>query len=108
MVSLTWPHVNAWRLSRQHLLQRAERGKLLEVVSNLGGVQAQVMSAAEMAGGARVDGLAPADIQNALWRDRSLIKTWAMRISASKARIRGTGKSVLTNMATSFETVEYA
>jgi hypothetical protein len=79
MISLSWPQVNAWRLSRQYLLQRADRGKLLEAVSHLGGIQAQVISAAEMALGARVEGLAPTEVQNALWRDRSLIKTWAMR-----------------------------
>jgi len=43
------------------------------------GVQAQVMSAAEMAIGTRVDGITAQDVQSALWRDHSLIKTWAMR-----------------------------
>ncbi|MGH2537872.1 MAG: winged helix DNA-binding domain-containing protein, partial [Candidatus Promineifilaceae bacterium] len=42
-------------------------------------VQAQVASAAEMALGVRVDGLRPADVQQALWQERSLVKTWAMR-----------------------------
>ena len=37
------------------------------------------MSAAELAIGARVDGLPPADVQAALWQERSLVKTWAMR-----------------------------
>ena len=43
------------------------------------GVQAQVMSAAELALWARVDGLRPADVQTALWQERTLVKTWAMR-----------------------------
>src|SRR5438874_8884630 len=43
------------------------------------GVQAQVMSAAELALGARVDRLRPADVQAALWQERTLVKTWAMR-----------------------------
>nr|MDQ6910050.1 winged helix DNA-binding domain-containing protein [Actinomycetota bacterium] len=43
------------------------------------GVQAQVMSAAELSIGARVDGLTRADVQRALWQDRTLVKTWAMR-----------------------------
>jgi hypothetical protein len=43
------------------------------------GVQAQVMSAAELALWARVDGLRPADVQAALWQERTLVKTWAMR-----------------------------
>jgi hypothetical protein len=79
MIPISWSQVNAWRLSQQYLLQRADRRKFLEVVRRLGGVQAQVMSAAEWALGARVDSLAPRDVQNALWHDRTLIKTWAMR-----------------------------
>lgn len=43
------------------------------------GLQAQVMSAAELAIWARTDGLSPTDVQSALWQDRTLIKTWAMR-----------------------------
>ena len=38
------------------------------------------MSTAELAIGARVDGLSPQDVQSALWKDRRLIKTWAMRL----------------------------
>src|SRR3990172_8621004 len=79
MAALSWRQVNAWRLSQHSLLQRAEHRQLLEVVTRLGGVQAQLMSAAELALWARVDGLAPGDVQNALWRDRTLVKTWAMR-----------------------------
>jgi len=45
-----------------------------------GGIQAQVMSTAELAIGARVDGLSPQDVQSARWKDRRLIKTWAMRL----------------------------
>jgi Winged helix DNA-binding domain len=42
-------------------------------------VQAQVMSAAELSLSARVDGLRPSDVQTALWQERTLVKTWAMR-----------------------------
>lgn len=77
--TLAWEQVNAWRLAQHHLLERAERRQLLDVVTRIGGVQAQVMSAAELALGARVDGLRPVDVRDALWRDRSLIKTWLMR-----------------------------
>jgi uncharacterized protein YcaQ len=61
------------------LLQRADRQHLLDVVTRIGGVQSQLMSAAELSLWARVDDLAPADLRNALWRDRTLVKTWAMR-----------------------------
>jgi hypothetical protein len=43
------------------------------------GVQAQVLSAAELSIGARVEGLTRAQVQRALWQDRALVKTWAMR-----------------------------
>jgi hypothetical protein len=77
--SLTWNQVNAWRLSQHGLSSRFNRPDLLTAVTRTGGVQAQLMSAAELAIGARVDGLSPQDVQNALWKDRSLVKTWAMR-----------------------------
>jgi hypothetical protein len=79
MQSLTWPQVHAWRLARQFLRPRAEQAALLEVVSRLGGAQAQVMSAAEQSLGVRLNGLRPADVQAALWQDRTLAKTWVMR-----------------------------
>lgn len=79
MVSLNWGQANAWRLAQHYLLPRAHRQNVREVVTRVGGIQAQLMSAAELSLWARVDGLASADVQNALWRDRTLIKTWAMR-----------------------------
>lgn len=79
MISLTWPHVNAWRLSRHHLSPRLERRDFLDAAGLTCGIQAQVMSAAEMALWARADGLTPQDVRSALWQDRTLVKTWAMR-----------------------------
>ena len=52
---------------------------MLDVVRDHVGVQAQVIGSAELAIHARVDGLRRDDIRNALWRDRTLVKTWAMR-----------------------------
>jgi hypothetical protein len=79
MVSLNWKQVSTWRIAQHHLLERAERGRLLEVVAQIGGLHAQVMSAAELAVWARVQDVTPADVQVALWSERSLVKTWAMR-----------------------------
>lgn len=76
MKLLTWDQVTAWRLARHGLVPRVG---FQEAVRRLIGVQAQVMSAAELALWARVDGLRPADVQAALWQERSLVKTWAMR-----------------------------
>ena len=79
MISLTWEQVHAWRLEQQCLMPRLGRGNFVRAVERVLGVQAQVMSAAELSIGARVDGLKRADVQRALWQDRALVKTWAMR-----------------------------
>ena len=42
-------------------------------------IQAQVMSSAELSLRARVRGLRRDDVREALWQERSLVKTWAMR-----------------------------
>jgi uncharacterized protein YcaQ len=52
---------------------------MLAVVSRLCGLQAQVMSSAELAVWARVEDLDRRAVQRALWEDRTLVKTWAMR-----------------------------
>lgn len=77
--SLHWKQVNAWRLAQHSLAPRSKREAFVDVVSCLYGIHAQVMSAAEMALGVRTDGLSPQDVQAALWQDRTLVKTWAMR-----------------------------
>lgn len=75
-VTASWPQVCGWRLQRQHVTARA--ADPLAAAAALGGVQAQVTSAAEYTLGIRSpatrDGLAAA-----LWTDRTLVKTWAMR-----------------------------
>ena len=77
--SLTWGQAHAWRMAQHHLTARLPRGEYAAAATRASGIQAQVMSAAELALGARVDGLTPGDVQAALWRDRTLVKTWAMR-----------------------------
>ncbi len=79
MRSLKWQQVNAWRLAQHCLQPRLERKDFVKGVTRTGGIQAQLMSAAELALWARVDGLSREDVQSALWQDRTLVKTWAMR-----------------------------
>src|SRR5829696_9627583 len=79
MISLTWEQVHAWRLEQQCLVPRLERRNFIRAAECVLGVQAQVMSAAELSIGVRVDGLKRTDVQRALWQDRTLVKTWAMR-----------------------------
>jgi hypothetical protein len=76
---LTWRQVAALRMRRQHLLEPAPHGRLVDVVRDHVAVQAQVMSSAELSLRARVRRLEREDVRTALWTDRTLVKTWAMR-----------------------------
>src|SRR5204862_4385904 len=78
MLELTWPQVHAFRLQRHHLSGRAPRKDLARVVGDIGGAQAQVMSAAELQIAVRAD-CTVQDVRKALWTDPSLVKTWLMR-----------------------------
>jgi hypothetical protein len=78
-IPTTWAQVAALRMNRQHLLRRVPRARMIDVVREMVGLQAQVTSAAELQLVARVDDLRPDDIRDALSTERSLVKTWAMR-----------------------------
>jgi uncharacterized protein YcaQ len=78
-MKLTWDQARAWRLSGHHLDRRAPKRRLLDVVRDICGVHAQVQSSAELQIWARVEGVSPSDVRDALWRDRSLVRTWCMR-----------------------------
>jgi hypothetical protein len=74
-----WAQVMAWRLARHHLDERAPAAAMLDVAADIGGLHAQIMSSAELTLWARVDGLQPDTVRRALWEERTLVKTWAMR-----------------------------
>ena len=74
-----WPSVLAWRVRRQQLAERAPRGEALSVVERIAGLHAQLTASAELTLWARVSGLRRDDVSRALWDERSLVKTWAMR-----------------------------
>jgi hypothetical protein len=71
--------VIAWRAARHHLVERAPAKAMLEVVADVAGLHDQVMSSAELTLATRVDDLGPGAVRHALWEERSLVKTWAMR-----------------------------
>lgn len=79
MLKVSWAQAAAWRVHRNYLDQRAPARSMLAVASRLCGLQAQLMSSAELALWARVEGISRARIQQALWKQRTLVKTWAMR-----------------------------
>jgi hypothetical protein len=76
--SLTWPQVSAFRLSRHHLLDR-KPADLTKICQDVCGIQAQLMPATEMQFWARRHDLTRTEIDSALWKRRSLIKTSCMR-----------------------------
>jgi hypothetical protein len=78
MIRLTWPQVCARRLAR-HGLATPLPGTPADVAAAVAGVHAQVLSAAELAIGLRLDGVTRADVRHALWTERSLIKTFGPR-----------------------------
>jgi len=79
-----WPEVAAFRLARHHLAgqnpgESPFRADFITIGQNICGVQAQVMSAAEMQLWARRHDLTRAEIHSALWEKRRLVKTYGMR-----------------------------
>jgi hypothetical protein len=76
---LRWAQVMAWRAARHHLDERVPAKAMLEVAGRIAGLHAQLMSSAELTLWARVEGLEPDAVRRALWSERSLVKTWAMR-----------------------------
>jgi hypothetical protein len=78
-VPLTWGQVRAWRLDHQQLVERAPAERMLEVVAEVCGIHAQVPSSADLQVWARVAEVGPEDVRDALWEQRSLVRTWSMR-----------------------------
>ncbi len=78
---LTLPesNIHSFRLHRHYLIDRASKGSVENVVKNIGGLQAQLDSAARIALWARVQDLKPEEIDKALWDNHTLVKTWSMR-----------------------------
>lgn len=79
VAQLTWEQVLAWRLGQHHLNKRAPREAVFEVIADICGLHAQVLSYAELALLARVEEIESEFMERALWEERSLVKTWAMR-----------------------------
>jgi hypothetical protein len=66
-------------MQRQMLEQRGSRHDLIPLARMLCGFHGQVMSSAELTAAVRLDGLKPGALGHALWQDRTLYKTWAVR-----------------------------
>jgi hypothetical protein len=78
MIEVSWSQVFAWRMRRQSLVPRTSNA-VVDVVRRCAGIQAQVHSRAVLAVAQRRRAPRPAEVDRALWDDRSIVKTWAMR-----------------------------
>jgi hypothetical protein len=66
-------------MRRHYLVERAPADRVVAVVDRLSGLHAQLMSSVDLALWARIDGLTRDAVADALWRQRTLVKMWAMR-----------------------------
>ena len=77
-VSVTRDQVAAFRLGRHHLAHRAPKETLVSVVRDMAGAQAQLLSAAQLALGARTVDLTVAEVDGAI-AERRVVKVGCMR-----------------------------
>jgi uncharacterized protein YcaQ len=77
-LSVTWKQVTAFRLARHHLSERAPKRTLLSVLRDMGGAQAQLLSAAQVSLWSRVRDLQLTHIEEA-FEKRRLVKASCMR-----------------------------
>jgi len=77
--ALTWSGVTARRMARHALAEPATDLGPADIAGLLCGVHAQVLSAAELSVGRRIAGATRADVQRALWEQRTLVKTFGPR-----------------------------
>jgi Winged helix DNA-binding domain len=76
---LSWAQVTAARLDRHGLAEPLAGATPAQVAARICGAHAQVMTAAEWSIGHRLAGATRADVHAALWRERSLVKTFGPR-----------------------------
>jgi Winged helix DNA-binding domain len=78
-VDISWEQALAWRMRRHYLIERGSPDDLVAVVDRLRGLHAQVMSSVDLALWARIDRLEQDAVADALWRQLTLVRMWAMR-----------------------------
>jgi len=79
MIQLSRAQQYSFRLRRQHLAERAPLENMIQVASDVCGLQAQVLSAAQIGLWTRVTNITLADVNKAIVEDRTLVKTWSVR-----------------------------
>ena len=77
--TVSWAEVCGRRLARHGLSVPAETARPAEIVARIAGAHAQVLSAAELSIAIRASDLTRTDIRQALWSERTLVKTFGPR-----------------------------
>jgi hypothetical protein len=76
---MTWTGVTARRMVRHALAEPVAHRGPADIAATLCGAHAQILSAAELSIARRLAGATRADVQRALWQDRTLVKTFGPR-----------------------------
>src|SRR2546430_10897005 len=76
---LSWGEVCARRLARHALSAPLQDARPADIVATICGAHAQVLSAAELSIGLRLAGITRTAIRQALWTERSLVKSFGPR-----------------------------
>jgi winged helix DNA-binding protein len=79
LTALTWADARERRLARSHLVTQAPKSRLIDVVRKVCGLQAQLLSAAELALSARVAEVTQESVRVALWEEKTLVRAWTVR-----------------------------
>jgi hypothetical protein len=79
LTDLTWSEARARRLARNHLVTLAPKARIVDVVRDVCGLQAQLLPAAELALSARVAGVTRESVREALWVKKTLVRAWTVR-----------------------------
>jgi len=79
LTELTWADARERRLARSHLVTPVPKARLVDAVRDVCGLQAQLLSAAELALSARVAGLTQGAVRDALWVKKTLVRAWTVR-----------------------------
>ncbi len=77
MHRVTPESVLQFRCRRSHISEHTT--DIIETAHDVCGVQSQVLKAAMMSVLVRTDCVDMQDVENALWKDRTIVKTWCMR-----------------------------
>jgi hypothetical protein len=78
-IEITPSEASYFNLTRHHLIERLPRGKALEAVGDILGLNAQGALNYQISLWNRVEGLDPSFLPGALQEDRSLVRSWFMR-----------------------------